>query len=309
MTYNNESLQSFVTLLSAVQTSLSVDVLPTAQYLQELFKSKDGLAICSSLPSLKLSPVHTGGHHSACSKRTFAENKRRLQESCAEMMATPCHFTHDTLSDAPGALLKNVSGTFKYLVKSRLASSIKAFVEKSSASLMQKKIFADSLTQPSTCNAPVEWETVVTTFRPILNKFPLRDDEKDVNWSNSHVLKMMFSVTMDVCIMGETTYVVRLEVPGECSNFVENNSEAEAQLLNKVHLKVDTELLLQQMIVQARIVAKKAVEIAADSAKSYIASLCTSSASLVSLSSEDSELCKLSHRRKYSKRKWKTLCR
>jgi len=292
MEYNSESsLRSFVSLLSTAQTSLKVETMQTSHQLQKLFamdKLTEDLGPCCSLPCLKLlhDSSRTEGNHPSDSN-----NKRRgLQESCAEKMAAPCHFTYNTLSDAPKVLIDNVSDSFKYLVKSRLASSINAFVSKSSASPIQKKMFVKSLTQPAI--TPVELETVVTRFQPILNS-PLQSDKEKPNTNNSHGCMMMFSITMDVLIMGETPFVVRLEVPGHCSDLAD--SCPEDHLLKNVRLVFDTDLLLQQMITQARCVAKKALEIAADSAQSYIASLCLSTSSLVSLDEwEGSELSQLS---------------
>lgn len=273
----DQLLRSFVSLLSAKQKSPQVPI----HQLQELFddQSEDVtncLRTCCSLPSLYLL------RNSDSKKRNGPGNpssRRRIQESCAEMMSAPCHFTYDTLSSARKVLLDNISQSFRYLVKARIANSIKAFISQSSATQIHKKVFVQMLTKPTV--KPVELTTIETMFQPAVFC-------EGTRVSNSDGVMIDFLVMMHVRIMGDLPFTVRFKVSGSCSDL------STGSLLKHVRVILDTELLLQQMITQARLVAKKALKIAADAAQFYISGLSSSNASLVSMSSsEGSDLSRL----------------
>lgn len=301
-------LQSFILLLSQGQKSISNKTVPTPQReIHSFFGEREGAVApcrpCCSLPSLNLL------QESLCRKSKGSlelnHNKRRLQESCAEKMSAPSRYTYQNVSDAPTDLAENISRSFSYLVKSRLASSIKAFVGQSSVSRIHKNVFVKSLTKSSV--KPVILVTVKTLFQPIPNSSTIAgsvssrenvDTGSDLNRisDSSLALMMNFSVTMHFCIMGETPFSVRLKVPGRCSDVSDDSTSESSHFLTHASVVLDTELLLQQMMTQARLVAKKALEIAADSAQFYIAGLSSSNVSLVSMSSsEGSNLSQLAN--------------
>lgn len=302
MEHNSESasLQKFISLLCTAQTrSNLIAAMPASQPLQDLFTIDDHQQTsnsCCSLPCLKLR------HEAPSSSGKLPDqpnSKRRLQESCAERMSTPCHFKYDELNDAPDILLANIKDSFKFLVKSRLASSINAFVEQSSASKIQKKVFVKSLTKKSV--TPFELVSAATNFQ-LLGGSPIPDFGDKLCPQNPHGYRILFSANMDVNIMGESHFPVSLEVLGYCVDIGADSDNADDRLKN-IRLTVDTDSLLKQMIEQARRVAKKALEIAAGSAQYYIKALSSSSASLVSLSSEESQLSQLSDNGPCSKKK------
>ena len=302
MEHNSESasLQQFISLLCTAQTrSNLISAMPASQPLQDLFTVDDHQETsnsCCSLPCLKL---RHEAPSSAEKQSDQPNSKRRLQESCAERMSTPCHFKYDELNDAPDILLANIKDSFKFLVKSRLASSINAFVEQSSASKIQKKVFVKSLTKQSV--TPFELVSVATNFQ-LLGGSPIADIGEKLCPQNPHGYRILFSANMDVNIMGESHFPVSLKVLGYCVDIGADIDNANDRLKN-IRLTVDTDSLLKQMIEQARRVAKKALEIAAGSAQYYIKALSSSSASLVSLSSEESQLSQLSDSGSCSKRK------
>jgi hypothetical protein len=277
------ALRAFVTLLSTAQTNLDVSIPETSHQLQNFFQGDESEdqkdAPCCSLPGLQLL-------HNSSQRKENGSHNRSLQQSCADKLSAPCEFTYGTLSHAPKVLLDNLVSSFTYLVKSRLISYIRALETEPAASQIHKKIMVKVLTAPSV--KPVELTTVVTSFQPSLETNPSVDGEGARPQDQWRIgLPIIFEVMMDLCILGDTPLTVKLKAPGHCTgHFSRMPGET---CLKGVDVELDTNILLQQIMAQARIAAKKALEIAANATQSFIstAGISSTSVSLVSMDSED----------------------
>jgi|EP00979_Chaetoceros_neogracilis_P014748 hypothetical protein len=287
---NHESpLRAFVSLLSTAQSANGVDVPKTSQYLERLFPTliSNETTPCCSLPSLKLLQA---------SKRrgSIPKNKEALRASCAEKLSIPVEFTHEGLREAPTLLIENLMSSFNYLVKSRITSSLRALASQSSGDHIKKKIIMKVLTDPNI--KPIDFTTVVTSFQPFDEVVPsymncAASDER---------MKLFFEITMDVCLLGKVPLTVNLRTSGIAEDTSRVAVNGTAEKLKFVRIELDSNLLLQQMMAQARFAAKKALQIAADVAQAFIISygISSSNVSLVSMSSQGSDLLLLSKRGK-----------
>lgn len=289
-------LRSFVSLLSTAKTSLGVEIPKNSDHLKDFFKHDDGRPFsgetpcCCSLPSLKLL------QSSKTRRLSIPDNKRVLRESCAEKLSSPIEFTHEGLTEAPTVLIENLVSSFSYLVKSRITNSMRALVCQSNGGDIHKKIMIKVLTAPNI--KPIDLTTVVTSFRPFDEVAPfMKHAQRAEDSTSNERMRLCFEVTMDVCVFGEVPLTVILRTSGVAedtsSTIAPNDTSGK---LSFVRIVLDNNVLLEQMMVQARLAAKKALQIAADTAQSFIVSsgLSSGNVSLVSMSSQGSDLSQLS---------------
>jgi len=196
-------------------------------------------------------------------------------------------FTHEDLPEAPTVLIENLMSSFNYLVKSRIISCMRALVSQSDGGRINEKIMMKVLTAPN--SKPIDFTTVVTSFRPFDEVVPYVKHAEDA--CRCTCMMLLFEVTMDVCLYGEVPLTVQLRTSGIAED-TSPVAESSAEKLNFVRIVLDNNLLLQQMMAQARLAAKKALQIAADTAQELIISsgISSSDVSLVSVSSKDSDL-------------------
>lgn len=290
-------LRSFVSLLSTAQTSLGVEIPKNSEHLKDFFKLDAGRPFrgetpcCCSLPSLKLL------QSSKTRRLSIPDNKRVLQESCADKLSSPIEFTHEGLTEAPTVLIENLVSSFSYLVKSRITNSMRALLSQSSGGHIHKKIMMKVLTASNI--KPIDLTTVVTSFRPFDEVAPfMKHAQRAEDSTSNERMRLCFEVTMDVCVFGEAPLTVVLRTSGvaeDTSSTIAPNNDTSGKL-NFVRIVLDNNVLLEQMMVQARLAAKKALQIAADTAQSFILSsgLSSGNVSLVSMSSQGSDLSQLS---------------
>eukprot|EP00978_Attheya_sp_CCMP212_P002844 scaffold5849_cov63-Attheya_sp.AAC.1 len=245
------ALSSFASLLSSAVTSEGEEPLATAASALPCFlREGETEGELLSLPRLSL-------HSKSLSTSTPGLS---LEQKTALKLAVPLRCrTTDDLRKAPSVILQNVSSSFSSLVDSRLRGSLEALAnqEQSYASSSHRtRILMNLLDSGTKDSRGIRITTVVTSYR-VLEGAMERDSFASPN-SHKLILPLVFEAIIDLSIM-ENAVSIPLHAPGTITGSFDQDSK-----LSHVKVDFDTVSFLQTMMQQARLVVKKAMNVAND---------------------------------------------
>jgi hypothetical protein len=222
-----------------------------------------------------------------------------VTSNIAQNLAIPLKFTKAEILDAPKTILHNFVNSFMHLLQSRLRNIIRAVIEQSSgsndssnsSSFSRNCSSSSSLVAFLSDRSLIQVRTVVTSFRMLTN-----DQNTRLLCNNSHITKnshnqnsneyvslpVLFEATIDLDLFhGKENISSSFTAPGTITgSFVETattncNTNIEDQEYNNssilqienVEVNLETSILLESMVEQARIATKKAFEFALKASK------------------------------------------
>lgn len=258
---NQSDLQSILPLLSSARSNLNFDIQDNSKALGLLFRQhsqeEEGQQLLCVLPSLKLVQAPSKRRPSVS-----PTDKRVLQQSCAEKLSHPVEFKCSDVHLAPRIIRENLVSSVLYLVKSRLSNSLKAFLHKSNdVSTVQKQIMMNLFLSPKAVNC----ETIITSFRPSLLPSRIVETEDDVE-----NMTICFEAAMDVSIFGEDPFTIKLRCSGNVEYVSLDSKQDSSSKVRFIRVGLDSNVLLQQMMNQARLCAKAAFHNAASLANTVM---------------------------------------
>lgn len=181
-----------------------------------------------------------------------AEKGMNAREAAAFSLAFPVFLDYDDVNTAPPTLLENISGSFMSLVQSRMKSSKNALLQdiiKRGAS-PESKFLLKLLSGKISSATPVSLNASVTTFRTLGATSESQIDEVS--------LPLIFESKYDLLAFG-ATMTVTTQAPGTVIG-VFNQSDGG---LERVEISLDTVLLLESLMKQAKTVVNKVIARAA----------------------------------------------
>ena len=302
---DHKIISGFASLLSAAKTNLDIDLPSDSKELACLLSpSISDSEQCCVFPALALKEEERFKTSTHCGRKRMRNHKTRsIKEATAHALSIPflCTRTSEKLKKASYIMIDNFSDSFKFLVRSRLVSCVKALLQQQNK--VSNRLLLNMLTNPSI--EPFELMTIVTSFHVI----PIDDSngrsrkmkrvesdqegkssEFECNSSREVILPLLFEVTIDLKLFGENEITVPLNAPGIIAGTFRRN-ESNDGLLQHVEVSFDTKILLDSMMQQARQVAKKTISLAADASRLLIAAIPSYSDSALSIQGTNSS-CK-----------------
>lgn len=208
-----------------------------------------------------------------------------LKDSAALNLALPfCVSSPQEIASIPRTLLESIKKSFGELLDSRLRSTIVALKRQSLVKLGMNG--AGSREIKTICAVlkrsmkPVTLTTIVTSVRA-LNQSEKDEFDSGKKRSDYHSnLPLIFEAVFDAKVLGKLV-TVSIRAPG----MISGNFHPQDGLLDRLEVVFDTIVLLQEMMIQARVLAKKAVSLASGIASSVSLSGISSRHSLSKLAS------------------------
>ncbi len=242
-------IASFSCLLSSAHTNGKHQAMDSGNSLRTLLsRFSSGIADGASLsiPSLK---VRRDRHQ----QQPQQKDPTQLMEGMALSLASPLSAHRGNIDAAPEVLLHNTANSFKELISSRLRVSIQAITARFLKMNMDVTGDARILRRLLTTTNSIKITTVVTSFQVIDRK-----GRSPPAAGDPLVKPLVFETIVDLTILGKM-YTITLQAPGTISASLHQADD----LLDGVSIVIDTMALLKTMMMEARLLVKKAIDRAA----------------------------------------------
>ena len=193
-----------------------------------------------SVPTLLLHQNHPSQHSPALSKEA-------LEKAAAHNLQSPITLQGSAIAHIPIILLWNLHKSFLGLVEARLKSTMQNLASQPGTIRNPRSEVLLEILLPSA--SPIRISTVVTSFR-VLPFVPGNGTTKGTN-----ILPLMLDVVVDCRVVGQTMPAT-FSLPGAIKGVFLHH------VLERVNVVLDTKVLLQYMMQEARIVVRRAISIA-----------------------------------------------
>jgi hypothetical protein len=173
-----------------------------------------------------------------------------LEHQAEKHLGKLTSWTKSTLVYAPEAMATNVSDSFSFLMDSRLRSWTLLLLRHSLSTGDSES--RTRLLRILSANVAVDAAETTLQTLPMPDSAACHPKEADV------ILPLLFETKISLTLQGKQETVV-LRAPGTMSAYFGNNSITDIEDLQKVDVRLDTDIMLKAMVDQARLIIFKTV--------------------------------------------------